>query len=122
MAANWKESWQKHTDNPPKPGDILKAYGDVPARLDIELQDGKPPFVYGRVYVPCIVGHELGWFLQPADSTNAHGWKCILLPKAREEALRKLGMTKPTVAIKSLKVIRKSQTGGSLLCEIAEYL
>jgi hypothetical protein len=117
----WKDEWQKHTDNPPKPGDILRAYGGGPARLDVELVDGKPPFVYARVYVPCIVGHELGWFLQGIDSDQAHGWKCILLPKAREECLRKLGLKEPVISVKSLRVVRASQTGNSLLCEVAEY-
>jgi hypothetical protein len=119
---DWKDEWQKHTDNPPKPGEILRAYGEGSlARLDVELVDGKPPFVYGRVHVPCIVGHELGWFLQSIDSDQAHGWKCILLPKAREECLRRCGLTSATIAVKALRVVRASQTGNSLLCEVAEY-
>ena len=91
------------------------------ARLDVELVDGKPPFVYGRVYIPHIVGAPLGWFLQPFDSDSAYGWKCILLPKAREEALRRLGITERRIPVKALKIVRYSRTGSSVLCEVAEY-
>jgi len=124
MAENvdkWSNDFENHIKNPPKPGTILRAYGNADARLDIELVQGKAPFVYGRAYVPCIVGHALGWYLQATDSDAAHGWKCILLPKAREECLRKMGLKKLTIAVKALRVVRSSQTGNSLLCEVAEY-
>jgi len=119
--AEWRDEYEKYTENPPKPGDVLRAYGAALARLDVELVEGKPPFVYGRVHVPCVVGHELGWFLQSVDSNQAHGWKCILLPKAREDCLRKCGLKSDVIAVKALRVVRLSQTGNSLLCEVAEY-
>lgn len=119
---NWSEEYQRYLDNPPKAGDILSAYGDEPARLDVELTEGKPPFIYGRAYVPCVVGTPLGWFLQPATSDQAHGWKCILLPKAREECIRKLGVSEKILKVKSLRVVRVSQSGNSLLCEVAAYV
>lgn len=121
--AKWTQDFEDHMKNPPKPGAILRAYGDGGiARLDVELVENKPPFVYGRAYVPCIVGHQLGWFLQSYDSTAAHGWKCILLPKAREDCLRRMGLKKLSIPVMALKVVRHSQTGNSLLCEVAEYL
>lgn len=118
----WAKDYQNHSDNPPPEGTILRCYGGVDARLDLELVDGKPPFVYGRVYVPHIVGTALGWFLQPFDSDAAYGWKCILLPKAREEVLRKLGITEKRVRVKALRIVRYSRTGSSILCEVAEYV
>lgn len=119
----WTEDYEAYTKNPPKPGAILRAYGEgAIARLDVELVENKPPFVYGRAFVPCLVGCELGWFLQAYDSTTSHGWKCILLPKAREDCLRRMGLKKLCIPIKALKVVRHSQTGNSLLCEVAEYL
>jgi hypothetical protein len=117
----WAADYQNYTDNPPPEGTILRCYGNEDARLDLELVEGKPPFLYGRVYVPHIVGQELGWFLQPFDSDAAYGWKCILLPKAREEALRRLGITEKRLRVKALKIVRYSRTGSSILCEIAEY-
>lgn len=117
----WKEQYQSFTENPPKPGDILRPYGDTLARLDVELVEGKPPFVFGRVHVPCLVGCELGWFLQGIDTTQQHGWKCILLPKAREECIRKCGLKEKVIGVKALRVVRYSQTKNSLLCEVAEY-
>lgn len=117
----WKQGYQSHLDNPPSEGSILRAYGGSNARLNVEVVEGKPPFVYGRAYVPSIAGAELGWFLQASDSEQGHGWKCILLPKAREECLRRLGVEKEFVEVKALRVVRYSQTKNSILCEVAEY-
>ena len=120
--SNWTEQYQHFIDNPPQEGDILTTItSDAPARLDLEFHEGKPPFVYGRAYVPCIVGEALGWFLQPVGCENAHGLKCILLPKAREELLRKRGVRNAIISVKSLRVVRWSQTKQSLLCEVADY-
>lgn len=116
----WSDAYQRLIDNPPIAGQILAAVGEE-ARLDVELTQGKPPFIYGRAYVPSIVGSELGWFLQPLSCSNAHGLKCILLPKAREELLRKKGITKPVLGVKSLRVIRWSESRNSILCEVAEF-
>lgn len=120
-SSDWSDQYQNHLDNPPESGTVLSTLGDEPARLDIEIQDGKPPFLYGRAFVPCIVGEPVGWYLQPMGTKQAHGWKCILLPKAREECLRRCGLKNATVPVKSLRIVRKSKSGSSLLCEVAEY-
>lgn len=117
----WSDQYQAHLDNPPEAGTVLQTLSNEPARLDIEIQDGKPPFLYGRAFVPCIVGEPVGWYLQPMGTKQAHGWKCILLPKAREECLRRCGLKDATIPVKSLRIIRKSKSGSSLLCEVAEY-
>lgn len=118
---SWNEDYQKLVDSPPMAGDILQTNDGSPARLDRDLFEGNAPFVYGRAYVPEIVGSTLGWFLQGIGTKNTHGWKCILLPKARQECLRKLGILKSILPVKSLRVVRRSQSGMSLLCEVAEY-
>lgn len=117
----WARQYEEYTKNPPADGTILRAYGDDLARIDVEMVSGKAPFLYGRAYVPSIVGMPLGWYLQSVDAEKAFGWKCILLPKAREECIRRLGATKGVVSVKALRVIRKSQSGSSLLCEVAEF-
>ncbi len=118
----WNGQYSEYLNNPPQPGTILRAYGDDEmARIDIDIEKDKPPFLYGRAYVPCIVGQPLGWFLQSTDNNSAYGWKCILLPKAREEAIRRRGLSETMMTVYSLKVVRQSQSGNSLLCEIAEF-
>lgn len=114
---SWIEDYQETLKKLPEPGEILTAI-DGPARLIFEITEGKPPFLYGRAFVPEIVGSELGWFLQGEQD---HGWKCIILPKSREDCIKRLGAESP-ILVKSLKVIRTSQTGKSLLCEVHEYL
>lgn len=119
--SEWSDQYQANLDNPPEDGSILRTLDGTPARLDIEVSEGKPPFVYGRVYVPCIVGEPVGWFLQSVESKAAHGWKCILLPKAREDCLKRCGVKNSIIPVKSLRVVRKSKSGSSLLCEVHEY-
>lgn len=119
--SEWSDQYQAHLDNPPEAGTVLQTLTSEPARLDIEIQEGKPPFLYGRAFVPCIVGEPVGWYLQPMGTKQAHGWKCILLPKAREECLRRCGLKDSTIPVKSLRIVRKSKSGSSLLCEVAEY-
>lgn len=118
----WGESYNEYLNNPPQPGTILRAFGDSElARIEIDIEPDKPPFLYGRAYVPCVVGQPLGWFLQSKENKTAYGWKCILMPKAREEAIRRRGLNESMMTVYSLKVVRESQSGQSLLCEIAEF-
>ncbi len=116
----WSEEFETTQANPPKDGDIL--YPDEgKAILVVELTEGKPPFIYGRVFVPEIVGAKLGWFLQSSETQGFHGWKCILMPRARTELIRRYGISEEVIEVKSLKVVRLSQSGKSLLCEVHEY-
>lgn len=118
---NWSAEYDKLIQNPPGEGDILESADNSPAILIIELKDKSPPFVYGRAYVPEVVGEELGWFLQSAESQGFHGWKCILMPRARTELIQRCGLQQEVVEVKSLRVVRPSKSGKSLLCEVNEY-
>ncbi len=118
----WSKDYDEHVNNPPKEGDILTTpSSDTMVALVVELKEDNPPFIYGRAYVPEIVGHSLGWFLQSDTEENFHGWMCIILPRARTELIRKFGLQNRTIYVKSLKMVRKSQSGQALLCEIHEY-
>ena len=116
----WIEKYEAVQQCPPKEGDILKP-ADGKAILVVELAEGSPPFIYGRVYVPETVGCRVGWFLQSSESQGFHGWKCILMPRARTELIRKFGVGAEIIEIASLRVVRLSHSGKSLLCEVHEY-
>lgn len=118
---DWSKQYDALIQNPPGEGDILGSADDSKAVLVIELKEKAPPFVYGRAYVPEIVGSKLGWHLQSAESQGFHGWKCILMPRARTELIQRSGLQAEIVEITSLKVIRHSKSGKSLLCEVHEY-
>lgn len=121
-ADEWADKYQQFQENPPQTGDVLRCISEEEeVRLDVELHSGKAPFVYGRVYVPCIVGEPIGWYMHSTQSENAFGLKCILMPKAREELLRKKGIKNPIVGVKEIRVIKWSQSGNSILCEVSEY-
>lgn len=115
----WAADYEEYINNPPQPGTVLKTFNGDEARLEVVLNEGKQPFIFARCYVPCIVGHGLGWYLQAADQTSAHGWKCILMPKARQELIQAKGLAGP-LSVKALRLIRYSDSKKAMLCEIAE--
>lgn len=118
----WSAEYDYFINNPPKEGDVLTAAeSGAQVLLVVELVEGNPPFIYGRAYIPEIVGSPLGWYLQSATTQNYIGWKTILLPRARTELIRKFGLQGETMEVESLRVVRISQSGRSLLCEVNKY-
>jgi hypothetical protein len=118
--ADWSEKYQKVLDTPPDTGDILTPI-EGNAILIVEAQEGKPPFIYGKAYVPEIPDVEPRWYLQSTDQRTQHGWKVILMAKARAGLIKRIGLSGGTVTVKSLRIVKQSQSGKSLLAEVAEY-
>ena len=118
----WSERYNAVIENPPKEGDVLTTFDGVPAKLTVEMSEGTPPFIYGRCYVPEIITDDVRWCLQGGDIDSYSGFKCILMPRARTELLRKIKLVDEFVEVKSLRVVRPSQSGKSLLVEVAEYI
>lgn len=118
---NWAKEYDQYKDYKFQAGEILTTFDGSPARLTIDLNEGKQPFIYGVVYLPQIVGQALGWYLHEYESDSFFGMKCILVAAARDKVLHKLGVGLLKHKVKSLKVIRYSNTGKSLLCEIHEW-
>lgn len=115
----WSEEYQVALSTPPAVGSIIKPInGD--AVLTVEIQDNKPPFIYGRAFVPEIPGQEPKWYLQNEEYRANQGYKCILMARARTELIKKCGL-KTEIKVKSLRVIKPSQSGKSLLCEVENY-
>ena len=117
----WSEQYDDLIQNPPKAGDILTSIDRSKVLLVIDTVEGSAPFVHGCAFVPEIVGSKLGWFLQSVDSTGFHGFKCILMPRARTELIRRLGLKNDIVEVTALRVVKPSQSGKSLLCEVYAY-
>lgn len=113
--------YQDVVNNPPKNGDVLTTIDGSPAILTVQVEEGKPPFIYGRAYVSEILDSSLGWYLYGEGDNHTTGWKCVLMTKARREVLKKCEVVDNVIKIKSLKVVRPSESGSSLLCEIEEY-
>lgn len=114
----WAQGYHECLANPPKANDILLPFESELARLDLELYDGRDPFIYARVYVPSIVGCTLGWFLQPLEKNDSYGMKCILLPRSREAYIREYGLLQKVNSVRALRVVRASYSNNSLLCEL----
>jgi len=118
--AEWSHKFKEVSDNPPAIGSILKSINGE-AILTVEIHDDKPPFIYGKAFVPEITDLEPAWYLQDEDHHSYHGLKCILMARARADLIKQKGLTGNTVKIKSLRVIKYSQSGQSLLCEVENY-
>lgn len=92
------------------------------ARVDVDLVQDAPPFLYARAYIPTLYGQETGWFLQPVDvDKDCQGMKCILASNAREELVRRLGLVADPLYVKSIRILRTSKSGKSFIVEVAEY-
>ena len=117
----WSAEYNKVSNTLPAENDELSTFTGDPAMLRVELKDDTPPFIFGLAYVPEIMSDNVRWCLQSEEITGQSGFKCILLPRARTELLRKVQLLGDTVTVKSLRVIRASKSGKSLLCEVAEY-
>ncbi len=119
--AEWGKKFQDHLNSPPGPDTLLRAYGDQCGAMWIQLEEGKEPFIYCRVFVPQIVGCQLGWYLQGFDEKQHNGMRCILMPKSACEVMRRMDMEVEKHPIRALRVINISTSGKALLCEIAEW-
>lgn len=119
--ADWTKEYEELLRNPPQPGDELVTRDGSPARLTLELQKGREPFIYGLAYVPAIVGEELGWFLAGMEDAISFGFKVVMMPKAKQEIIMRRGLGSPNIPVKRLKVVKIADSKLSLLGEVAEY-
>lgn len=118
--SEWKTRFGELVNTPPI-DQILTTEDGSPIRLEIELAPNRPPLIYTRVYVPNTVCGKLGWFAQSIKVRTGFGWKMILMPKARDETIKRLGLDKSVVGVSKVKIIKASASGRSLLGEIAEW-
>jgi hypothetical protein len=90
-------------------------------KLTLEFYPGRAPLIFGRVYLPQIVGTEPKWVLQGETETMNFGWKVLLRPKSRDEVIKKFGLGSDSVLVKSLIVRKISETGDSLQADVHEW-
>lgn len=117
----WHEEYEQILKCQPSEGTILRTLTGEPLRLEVVLKDGKPPFIFGRAYVPELVGCALGWYAQGDENWTGVGWKCVLMTKARHEIVKRYGLS-GEIRVRALRVIRVSKSGKALLCEVSEWL
>lgn len=108
---SWENDYRRVLDTPPV--GLVGTRDGKPIKINRELVEGKPPFVYAVAYVHNVVGEEPEWYFQSVDHVQGHGWKAILLPRSRQEYLRK----SPAEPLE-LRVVRLSQSQKSLLVEL----
>lgn len=124
----WAAKYKEVSEKPPEIGAILTTFSGDPVKLTAELKVGAPPFIFGRVHVPDLFGEPLGWYLRDANDRSYHGWRTVLLPRARVTLIQKLGLgelnsdgSESVILVKSLRVVRYSNSKQSILCEVHEY-
>ena len=60
MSENWLDKYRESLDNPPEVGSTLSTIDWSKAKLIVQLEPGKDPFIYGLAYVPSIVDGPIG--------------------------------------------------------------
>jgi hypothetical protein len=126
----WLEEFNKVQETPPQKGDILVTQPNFESdrfaitnrvKIKVDLQPGKSPLMYALAVIPAVVGGNVGWFCRDQNDPSNYGFKCILLPNARDNMIRTRGLPKDGIlSVKSLKVVKLSISGTSLLCEVNE--
>lgn len=120
--AEWRREYDEFKNNPPDSNCYLDTIDKTPVKLEIECQQGDRIRIFARAYLPQVVGSEIDWFVRSITDNNWTGWKCVLMPRARNEVIQRFGIASAFVGVKSLKVVRRSKSEGSILCEIHEWL
>lgn len=123
MSIDWHTRYKAVINNKPSPSTILRSMDGKPVRINIELTSGRTPFLYALLYVPTVVESEIGWFARSIEDRSIHGWKAILMPRARDVIINHpdIPADRKWVGVEAIKVIRESQCGKSLLVEIQNY-
>lgn len=115
MENPWVEAHRLALNTVPTSGTILRPYNAEYVTVNVEMKAGVAPFLYVNAFVPPEVGAPTEWFVREQQA----GMKCIFLSRAREQALKRC---KPEeIKVKALRVVRKSETGQSLLVEVLEW-
>jgi len=118
----WQQEYDLARQNLPTEGVILTSNDPQKmVKLNIVLTEGMPPFIYCLLFLPCIVGQPPKWAARNIDDDTPHGWKGILLSKARDLVIRKHGLSNPVVPVKSIKIVRAGHANDCLLIEINEF-
>lgn len=117
----WLEEYQALLNSPPVDDEIILGSDGQPIKLTIDIKPNEPPFIYGKLFVPDKVGCDLGWFARNIEDKSRGGWRFIMIDRARQDILAKLGFG-PVVPIKSIRIIGLSTSGSSYLATVHEFL
>jgi hypothetical protein len=118
------QEYRDAVSQPPEKGHVLKTLDGSPVVLYVQLEDGKPPFIYGRAYLSEVLDKTLGWYARGTGDDKMVGWKCILMTQARRAVVKQCGdqLAEGKLTVQSLKVVRPSESGRALLCEVHEFV
>lgn len=119
---DFRTEYDKIASVPPADDSILRPLDPAgKVCITVDLQEGKEPFMYSQAFVPCVVGQPIGGWCARGDDDPNMGFKCILMTRARNEVLRRYPSIPEKVYVKALRVVKKSQSGKALLCEVHEW-
>lgn len=118
----WAKEYALVKETPPTNGDFLRTEDKQPIKLYVTMEAGKPPFIFGRAYVSSVIGNAPEWYMQSMgrDFSSYFGYKCILLPKSRDEVLARAGAVQ-FFGVKELQVVRPSIKKTALMVEVSEW-
>lgn len=127
LIEEWRRQYQAVIESPPLADDCVYAMPSPSGEsrricLEIQLQVGRPPFIFTRAYVPMGIGIQPAWYAQAVgDQPCAYGFKIIMAARSRNDILRRCGIAMPTASVRCIRILRASKSGDSLIGEVAEW-
>lgn len=122
----WCDEYTELAAHPPEDGDFLYARDSngIPQmiKLEVELIVGRTPFIFTRANLPQEVGSKLEWYGQGInDLPNYSGWKVVIADRSKAEVIRRFTLALTVIPVKSIRILRQSKTGKSLIGEVVQF-
>lgn len=111
-----RSAFKKMIDKPPSAGEILTSQDGNPSKVweSWKERDGQP---FRVMYCQAkISGDSSGWFLHDED----YGLKCLIGIRDYDKITQRRRNDEIDYFVGSLRVLRRSDTGKSLICAVEE--
>lgn len=117
---DWKREFAKQMSREFKPGDKITALSGR-VRINIELEEGKQPFMFARVFLPKVVGSNPIWQAAGLEETYPFGMKVIMTPRTRDEIIRRHPDLPDYIGVSEIEIVRRSATKSSYLGTVSKW-
>lgn len=109
------ERFQNLRKTKPGPGDILKVKAEGgKAPVIVQTNDDETNGKYRMFCNAAIDDEATGWFL----TSEGIGLKCLILPRSQDYLIGLNGGSTENLEVDQLRVVRESNQGTSLICEV----
>lgn len=116
----WHQEYDRVSRTPPE-DTVLTTQDKSDVLLEVDLQEGKPPFITARISVPCIVGVAPAWYAASINERKPYGFRVIMLPKSVRELIQRYGVGHKRIPVKSIRVAGQTKSRKGYTGFVEEY-